>query len=474
MRNKYLPVIVLVVVFFAVNFRPVENALASLLASTYYVNAGTGSDTNACSVSAPCKTISKGLTVAASGDTVYVSAGIYPENVAVSKAIQLIGNNAIIDGSSLPIPTGEGLVTITASNATVQGLEVRNAKKYGVAVYGSNNQILSNLIHNIADSAIWVRDSSHNLFENNEVYNSVLNNSVSFDGTHYTCSPTKTAWPSAINPWGTASYNTWRGNNIHDNCGEGLVLYSYDVADNNTLKDNWSVEIYIDQHVGVTVKNNTIIDTKPYAPRGSDQSWRAVPSGIAIADETACAADSNTISGNNVTGSRYGFSFYAYVACSGIKNSVIENNTFTNVWEYGLRILSGSHVNSVIRNNTIRLTSGRPLTIQSAGFTVTGNTFFSNTNVFEWIGKTYNFTSWSAVAPGNFWSMAGTTVPTVTATATPTFTVTAIPPTATRTATVIPTVTVVPPTTTPSETAVPVVTPQCFDVLPSGMICYYP
>jgi hypothetical protein len=344
---------------------------------------------------------------------VIVSAGVYHEYVYVDKSVTIISNGATVDGANASGTVRDGLVSAVANNVKIQGFTISNAKNYGLANFGSNNQFVNNVIHHTQGAGIWMRDGKFNTFDGNELYDTVLQNSASSAGAYYTCSSTNTDWPSAINSWGAASSNAWRNNNVHDNCGEGIVTITGDLVENNTFKNNWSIEIYI-ANSGSIVRNNTIIDTKPYAARGSDQSWRNVPAGIAIGDESACLADNNTITGNNITGARYGVSFYAYISCSGVKNSLIENNTITNAWEYGLRILSGAHTNSTIRNNTIKLTSGKPLTIQNSGIVVTSNVLFSNVNSFEWIGKTYDFAGWNSVVPGNFWGTSGVVAPTPT------------------------------------------------------------
>lgn len=422
------------------------SALA-ILPNTYYVSVD-GNDANTCTQSASCNTIKRGMSVAQSGDTVIVSAGVYHEYVYVDKSITIISNGATVDGVNASGSVTDGLISVVASNVKLQGFTISNAKTYGLANFGNNNQFVNNVIHHTQGAGIWMRDGKFNTFEGNELYDTVLQNSVSFNGTSYTCNPNATAWPSAINSWGAASSNTWRNNNIHDNCGEGIVTIAGDLVENNTFKNNWSVEIYIANN-GSVVRNNTIIDTKPYTPRGSDQSWRNVPAGISIGDEVECLSDNNTIAGNSITGARYGVSFYSYISCSGIKNSLIENNTILNAWEYGLRILAGAHTNSIIRNNIIQLTSGKPLTIQNGGIAMTGNLFFSNVNVFEWNGTSYNFTAWNNIVPGNFWGTDGTG--TTTFTPTPTAQVapipTMIPPTSTATVMASP----IPPTNTPTS-----------------------
>lgn len=450
-----------------------------MLANIYYVSTA-GSDTNTCTQSAPCKTIKKGMSVAQNGDTLMVSAGVYHEYVYVDKSLTIISNGAIVDGTNASGTITDGLVSVFANNVKLQGFTIANAKDYGLANFGSNNLFANNIIHNTQGPAIWMRDGKFNTFEGNELYDSVLQNSVSFDGAHYVCNPTVTAWPSAINSWGAASSNIWRNNNIHDNCGEGIVTITGDLVENNTFKNNWSVEIYIANN-GAVVRNNTIIDTKPYTPRGSDQSWRNVPAGISIGDEVTCLSDNSTITGNSIAGARYGISFYSYMACSGIKNSLIENNTITNAWEYGLRILAGAHTNSIIRNNKIQLTSGKPLTIQNNGFTITGNILFSNVNVIEWIGKSYDFAGWNNLVAGNFWGATGavtatnTPVPTVTvrATNTPASTAQVTPTTTALLATatlLMPTSTKILPTITvlPSFTATKLPTASSTPIIPTS------
>ena len=436
--------------------------------NTYYVST-TGDDANNCTQALPCKTIARGINAAQTGDTVMVLAGVYHEYVYIDKSITLLSSGAVIDGTNATGEPRDGLISVFADNVKVSGFTIMNAVEYGLANFGNYGLFSNNIIHNTQGPGIWMRNGKYNTFENNELYYTVLQNSAGFNGSYYTCNPNASYWPSAINPWGTAGSNTWRGNNVHDNCGEGIVTYTGDIVENNIFMNNWSVEIYIVAD-RTTVRNNTIIDTRPYAPRGFDQSWRSVPAGISIGDEETCLTDNNSISGNSITGSRYGVSFYAYISCSGVKNSLIENNTISNVWEYGLRILSGAHTNSIIRNNTIKLASSKPLTIQNgSGFTVSGNVFSSNMDVFEWNGKTFNFAGWNAVVPGNFWGTAGSTSPTSTnlpaATATSASTSTTMP-TATAVA-ASPTPTYIVPSPTPTQIVQPTIQPTNTPIPPS-------
>lgn len=424
-----------------------------------------GSPEPALPLATPMQSIQSMINAASAGSVIVVPPGVYNENVSVNKNITLqASGHVIIDGTGLPVQSGGGLINIPANVvASVQGFEVKNGGTYGISVFSTGSTIANNTIHDIKGAGLWVRDAKNNSFLNNEIYKTVQNNS-----TVNGCSTTNAAWESAINSWGTSSWNVYRGNYIHDNCGEGIVAHSNDTIEGNTFRNNWSIEIYLASTQFTKVLGNTITNDKPYTVRGSDQSWRAVPAGISIGDEAApCIASDNTITGNVITGLRYGLSFYAYPNCAsttGIKNTVISGNTITGSREYAFRILTGNHANSSIVNNIISVTGSvaHPFTIQSGAFTITGNLIYADTPIFEYNGKQYNWVQWSALVPGNLWGQ-NTTIPTDTPQpATPVIT---LPPSLTPTLTKTATITAIPATRTATPTPKPTGTPT---VLPTA------
>lgn len=313
--------------------------------NTLYVSRS-GSDAAQCSQDAPCLTIARALRLAQGGDAIVVAPGEYHEYVYVNKPVTLVTDGgAVVDGRGAAGVVRDGLVTLE-DGAGLEGFVIRNAAGYGLSVLGDGNAVRHNVIYSTQGAGIWMRDGSGNLFESNEIYNTVQANR-SGDG----CDSTATAWASAINSWGDAGGNTWRGNYVHDNCGEGIVPYAGDTVEGNTFENNWSVEVYITRK-NVAVRNNTIRNTREYIPR-EDAGWRAIPAGIAIGDEELpCRAVGSVIEGNNIIGARYGISFYSYVTCSGLVNSSIYNNTITAT-DYGLRILPGNHSGAFIYDNLI-------------------------------------------------------------------------------------------------------------------------
>jgi hypothetical protein len=98
-------------------------------------------------------TIQAAVDAASAGDTVFVKAGIYHENVVVNKSIFINGedaNTTIIDGSA----TGGTLVSITASNVTVSNFTIKShsdSSDRGVVLSGSN---FSNINGNVI-TGLW-------------------------------------------------------------------------------------------------------------------------------------------------------------------------------------------------------------------------------------------------------------------------------------------------------------------------------
>jgi len=88
--------------------------LAASASTTWYVNGVSGSDSNNClSALNACKTIGHAISLAAAGDTIYLAAATYSENLTIIMNLTVIGAGAattVIDGG------GVGRV-VTISNA---------------------------------------------------------------------------------------------------------------------------------------------------------------------------------------------------------------------------------------------------------------------------------------------------------------------------------------------------------------------
>jgi hypothetical protein len=98
-------------------------------ASTYYVVFSGGSDQNPCTLAQPCSTIEKAADVAAGGDTILISQGVFEENLTIAKPLTLRGAGTgitIIDGNGvgrvldINVPAGPG------DMVTIEDLTIRN------------------------------------------------------------------------------------------------------------------------------------------------------------------------------------------------------------------------------------------------------------------------------------------------------------------------------------------------------------
>ncbi|TVR76056.1 MAG: T9SS C-terminal target domain-containing protein [Saprospirales bacterium] len=101
----------------------------------------------------PCLTIQYAIGQANGGDLIYVSSGVYNENVSINKPLTLIGANENNDCNSrvtesVIAPASGAPVTITSDEVTINGFEI-NAPNHGVAIELSNTSNISILYNNV-------------------------------------------------------------------------------------------------------------------------------------------------------------------------------------------------------------------------------------------------------------------------------------------------------------------------------------
>jgi parallel beta-helix repeat protein len=88
-------------------------------------------------------TIQSAIDNAVSGDTVFVSAGLYYERVTVNKTLTLVGDNweTILDGNNMGT-----LIRVTADNVKITGFKLQNSGwkwgRAGVEVYNADNCVI--------------------------------------------------------------------------------------------------------------------------------------------------------------------------------------------------------------------------------------------------------------------------------------------------------------------------------------------
>ena len=205
-------------------------------------------------------TIQQAINNADEGDTIYVKAGTYYENVAVNKRVSLIGENkstTIIDGGG----TGT-VVHVLSSDVSISGFTIRNGLTFPAVKMDESNS--SNISNNIVDSSSWgihLRSSNNNTLTKNEALNNdrgiyienSCNNIVSENVAIYN--------KYGIRFIGSSNNNTIEGNVLTDN-EEGIHLNSnYNNIIDNNLSNNvigLSIWAWYNNITGNQLSNNKI------------------------------------------------------------------------------------------------------------------------------------------------------------------------------------------------------------------------
>jgi len=191
----------------AIRFYPFVERTIPHIPETLTVNNSGGAD---------YRSIQAAIHAAESRDTIMVYNGTYPENVKVNKQLTLIGiGMPVVDGG-----WSGSAIEVTADHCTIDGFRVIHGDPYGIRLYYSSNNMLSNnTASNNSNSGIVLYESSNN--------NMLIDNTIS----------------NNFNPGiqiGSSSNNILIGN-IASNTRTGIYLYS---SSNNNLIGNTASNQY--------------------------------------------------------------------------------------------------------------------------------------------------------------------------------------------------------------------------------------
>ncbi len=320
-------------------------------ATTYYV-ATNGSDNNPGTQDQPFATLAQAAKKVADGDTVIVRGGTYYlnspvwiENSGTASAHIVFqsytGEKVILDGSNSP--ANKDLVVITGQYIDFKNFEMRQSHHIGVSIWGGRHvRIQNNIIHDTSIDGIYVGSTDTDVLVNG---NTVYNTNLLYSSSHGTG-----GWGSAINANGNGRIRV-TANNVYNNYGEGIAFRgSGALISGNTVHDNFSVEIYLNNATNSTVQKNLI-----YTTNNSNFYRNGQPSaGIQLANEdNSNLLNNNKILNNVVLGGAEGLAYFSnYGFGGGLKNTVIANNTFYTATGTMLVIeQDAGHTNTVIANN---------------------------------------------------------------------------------------------------------------------------
>jgi hypothetical protein len=347
-------------------------------AAQIHVSTG-GSDVSGCGAQlGPCATIDFATNnVAQPGDEVIVHAGTYaPVYIGANgNTNALIWVHAapeeavLIDGSSI---TGDqSLVTVYGRFIRFEGFEVaNNAIDGGFYIVGSDNQIVNNNVHDCQTTGINADVGSlRTWIGGNTVYFCSKQNQF----------PPHRRWAGGITMY--APYSVASNNTVYNNWGEGLDAYdgcySCRIMD-NTLWDNYAVNIYVDSSSKVEVAYNVGYCTGD--PRFNYDASGKLPNGISTAQEVSGKfIDGNVFHHNLDVGCRRGFNFWDESGYGGLTNAQIYNNTWVNENHRNIEIAPSATGNGFItmhHNIAYNVTGANLAAGSNGGVTSDHNTWF--------------------------------------------------------------------------------------------------
>lgn len=277
--------------------------MAPLGGVTLYVDGINGNDKNDClSPQSACKTIQHAELISSSGDKIVVAAGVYPENVAVRRNVQIIGagpDKTIVDGQK----HGSGfLVAFSNVDVTIEGMTVRN---------GTGSPDGGGIYH--CFGTITIDDV---VLEGNSVPAPTVDG---FGGAMYNC-PGSTM---------TIIDSTVRDNIANAGggiCNGGLLTIINSTFSGNTARDIRGGGAVFNYGV-LHVANSTFSGNKALAGVGG-----AIRNGLLFGASGGAQIDNSTISGNSAaTGPSPGGGIYNHFGLPiYLQNSIVANNTPQN------------------------------------------------------------------------------------------------------------------------------------------------
>jgi hypothetical protein len=334
----------------ASNEQPAE---APTLQGTVYYVATAGSDSNPGTAAKPWRTIQKAANTLAAGDTVYVRAGTYYEQVVPQNSgsagstityAAYPGETATIDGSSITLPDDlAGLFHISGkAYIRVSGLRVVNAGPHG------NN------------AGILVLNSSNIIVENNSTYNTNSSGIGVWGSDHVTVDGNRIdeagggGWQECISVAGSDTFEV-RNNEVLNCHKEGI-----DAKDGSSNGQIYRNHVHHTQRVGIYVDayekhtyNIAVYQNVVHDIQDND--------GFAIGSEQGGLLENVRVYNNIAYHNRY-VGLTIHDCCPGplthpVRDITVVNNTFYNngwtVWGGGIAVDNPDAQNVVVRNNIV-------------------------------------------------------------------------------------------------------------------------
>lgn len=163
-----LTLLALIIGVLPVNYKIAEAA------TTYYYVSPSGNDSNdGLTKGAPFKTISKALTKAQSGVTIFLMNGTHTSSSTFKltasgtssepiKILNYSGHTPVVDFSSQPYADSSRGFQITGNYWIISGIKIQNAGDNGIHISGSNNRVQDCVITKCGDTGLQISNGGAN------------------------------------------------------------------------------------------------------------------------------------------------------------------------------------------------------------------------------------------------------------------------------------------------------------------------
>jgi hypothetical protein len=338
-------------------------------AATYYV-APWGNDANPGTSAQPWQRPRESAWRLRPGDTLLLKPGTYQLNDTIYFGLNHSGTPtgrktvAAEDPNNRPVIAGttRNCVIINGDWIEIRNLVCTNRSDTGIAVVGGQN------IRLIGNQVMWNRRNGIGVY--NLGGRKALNIHIEGNGTGWSSAAARTnggGWPQGLGAFGESQ--TVVGNVSYHNWGEGIdVGGRYNLVDRNTIFNNMSVNLYLDNASYTTVRRNLIYDTSRqtgdtrwYMSTDGGRTW--IPStGIQLGNEgTAGNPDplrNLLIENNIVLNLRNNLFYWNYGVGGGVRYSTIRHNTFVDSEREAIFWGPGPHVGNNITDNIFKSSYG--------------------------------------------------------------------------------------------------------------------
>jgi parallel beta helix pectate lyase-like protein len=254
---------------------------------------GTGSDSNPCSASQPCKTLQVALSLTVAGGEIYVLNSANYGPVTISKAVTITGEGAVAG----VLATGSAAITISASANDVinlRGLDIDGGNAGGIGIQFNSGQSLNiqkSQIRNFTNSGInFTPSGTSTLFVSDTVVTHNGSNGILITNSATGALSRVTA--SGNGGIGVAASGANTGVTVTDtvasNNNYGIGASSSTVMVRNSMISNNAVGVAADQSATVRVTQSTIT--------GNGTGWQATNGGQLL------TYGNNNVGGNTING----------------------------------------------------------------------------------------------------------------------------------------------------------------------------